>query len=255
MKMKKRALFGFMIMAALAGTAGAGLIYSNSFNDAAGTVALNSVPEINTIASYLVASTAGLQTDGSGRLEATNKSSSENYRFRLNPTALNLNTGLSAVKATVVMRAPSTTEWVGLSFGSSNVNGVLNTNAHATWLQINHNSMMVRGGGGTDGSVMQYTRTHEPGSLITLEYTYRWDKTVDLSVNGTLIASGLAVSYTNATTGLTEDPQIIWAMITMRNQDTIANGGAYIDSLTIETIPQWLILGLLEGSAAGVAML
>lgn len=243
-----------MVMAALAGTAGAGIIYSNSFDDAAGTLAVDSVPEINTIVNYMVAATSGLKTDGSGRLEATVKASGENYRFRLNPTALNLDTSLTGVKATAVLRAPSTTEWIALSFGGGNANGVMHADANATWIQIGSSYVGVRGGEMTGGSYQQYNATHTSGALITLEYTYHWNKTVDVAINGSSVVTGLAVDYINAATTLAEDPAISWAMITMRNQETIANGGAFIDSLTIETIPEPTTLGLFTISGAAVML-
>jgi len=239
----------------LTGFVSADVIYSNSFDDVAGTLATDSVPEINTIVSYVDAATANIKTDGAGRLEATAKTAAENYRFRLNPTALNLDSGLSGIKATAVLRAPSTTDWIGLSFGGGNANGVLHADANATWIQIGSSYVMIRGGEGTSGSSIQSNATHTSGALITLEYTYNWDKTVDVAINGSSVVSGLAVSYINAATTLAEDPTIIWAMITMRNQDTIANGGAYIDSLTIETIPEPTTLGLFVVSSLGVVML
>jgi len=238
MKMRKAGWIAGLFLAY--GLAGAEVIYSNDFNGVVGTVASETEPEINTIAGYIDAATKALVADGEGRLYSIDQAGNNvNYRFRLNPVPLNKNPQLAAVKCTVTMRAPSTKEWVGIGFHESNANGLLDTKINSgPWLQVGKSYITVRGGYSTQGSMTQFKATHQSSEMIRIEFTCRFNNTFDLKVNGDLLADGLPLEHINLDESGSASPVFGWLQMQFRQQNTIENGGAYIDSLVVETHPK-----------------
>ncbi|MEA2067600.1 MAG: FAD-dependent oxidoreductase [Verrucomicrobiota bacterium] len=217
-------------------TAQATVIYSAGFNGAAGTPAKELAPE-TAIPSFFQTSES-MALDGNGHLEANKIKHNANYRFRLDTAPLNNNPSIRAVTCSVALRAPLT-EWVAVAFHGENRNGVLTGKADSgPWLQINPSSVVVRGGHSTKGSQDVFSGTHEPGQRVAVELTYHFDeKTVDLSVNGSAVASALPVTHLLEGTEEDSDPRIQWVQLHLRAQPSAAEGGAYIDSLAVETLP------------------
>lgn len=233
--MKKTGYISCMIL--FAATAFSEVIYSNDFSEVAGTEAKETVPD-TIIDTFVDASTVTLVTDGAGNLYSTDVSGNNvNYRFRLDPTPLNQDPSLSGVKYTVKMRVPSSAEWVGLGYHEVNKNGLLTSGANSgPWLQIGRTYITVRGGHSTDGTQEQFVNTFESGSTNTIEFTYHFDNTIDLAVNGGAVTNGMPIEHINEGGSTATNPVIGWLQAQFRQQDTIVNGGAFIDDLVVETI-------------------
>lgn len=212
------------------------VIYSTDFDGAAGTPAKELAP-VTAIPSFFQTSEAMI-LDGKGHLEAGRIQHNANYRFRLGSAPLNNNPSIRAVRCRVALRAPAK-EWVALTFHGDNRNGVLTGKVDSgPWLQINPSSIIVRGGHSTKGSQNVFPGTHKPGQLLTVELTYHFDeKTVDVAVNGSAVASALPITHVLEGTGRIADPRIQWVQLHFRAQPTAAAGGAYVDSLSVETLP------------------
>ncbi len=225
-----------MSVLALAGAVHATIVYQNDFSGAAGTPAKEIAPETS-IRSFFQASSA-MDLDGNGHMQASKIQHNANYRFRLDSAPLNNNPAIRAVKCSIVLRAP-VNEWVAVAFHRENRNGILSTETDSgPWLQINPSSIIVRGGHSTKGSQDVFPGTHEPGQRIAVEMTYAFDtKTVDISVNGNAIATALPVKHVLEGAEEESDPWIQWVQIHFRAQPVAAQGGAYVDSLSVETLP------------------
>lgn len=220
-----------------AGIVCAEVIYSNDFDEVAGTVAKDTVPD-SSISSYYSASTVNLITDGSGSLYCSSLGYNENYRFRLDPTLpLNQNPTLSGVKCTVRMRVPDTSEWIGIGYHGVNMNGLLSSGINSgPWFQVGKSYVVVRGGHSTSGTAQTFSGVFTGGTTNTLEFTYYFDNTVDLVINGTTVTNGMPVEHINEGETDPVDPVIGWFQMQFRQQESIANGGPFIDDLTIETL-------------------
>lgn len=245
--MKKYGILSIVIALSI-GAVRAGVIYSNSFAGTAGTVGSATIPEVNEIIGYVDASSAQMVVDGNGHLYSSAKGALFNYRFRLDPTPLEQHSDLTAVKYTVAMQAP-TNNWVGVGFAGNNGNGFLTSSINSgPWLKINPVSLQVEGGTVTGGSEDKYDNTHAAGQLITLEFTYHFDQTVDVALNGVSITNGSVITHIDDG-GVTTNPVISWLQVNMYYQDTPANGGSYIDSLTVETISEPAMSGYADWAA------
>ncbi|QHI69937.1 hypothetical protein [Tichowtungia aerotolerans] len=227
----------FVIVTVLvaAGLADAGVIYSNDFDEASGTAASETQPD-TTIGSFISASSVSIITDGGGRLYCSAPGYNENYRFRVDPNPYALK-AWDGMKFTVRLRVPSTAEWIGIGFHGANRNGLLTSEVNSgPWLQVGRSYVKIRGGHSTSGTGQIFADTYEAGTTNTLEFTYHFDNTVDLSVNGTILTNGMPVEHINEGETEPSDPVIGWLQIQFRQQDTVENGGAFVDDLTVETL-------------------
>ncbi|MCF7817298.1 MAG: hypothetical protein K9M54_05390 [Kiritimatiellales bacterium] len=217
------------------------IVYQDDFSGAATNLAKTTVPEINLPGFSAASASTGL--DGSGRLEATTVTANANYRFRIDTDPLTADTSITEIKYTAVMRTPptATTEWVMIGFQQININGLLTTSANAgPMVQFNPNGTVILRGGTYSGTTNGNISAAMPGGfsggdVITAEMTYHVDAgTMDLAINGSTVTNGFALEH-EFPVGTLSDPVVWWTQIQLRNQQTAANGGAYIDSFQIET--------------------
>lgn len=221
----------------------AGVIYSNSFDGVAGTAGKATVPEISRIASYYDASLY-VEVDGNGLLQSVNSGSEvANYRVRIDPDPLMDNTSLVGARISGTIKMPATA-YVAVGFHGHDANGISTSSADSgvcvkfgpTWMRLygGYASENAVGSSSISGGDLPYTL----GQVVDFEISYNFsNKTATVVVDGTTVYDNAAITHTDYTSGLTEDPELNWAQVQLYTQPTAADGGAYIDSLVVETIP------------------
>ncbi len=121
-------------------------------------------------------------------------------------------------------------------------------------IQFNPASVILRGGtwGGGNTSAAFYN-PYSLGSVITAEMTYHVAAgTMDLAINGSTVTNGFALNH-EYPVGTSSDPVVYWLQAQLRIQPSVADGGAYIDSLQVSTIPEPATLGMI--GMVGLAIL
>lgn len=239
MKMKKT----LWLVAGLVGcmcAAQAGVIYSNSFDEAAGTAGSATVPEISRISSYYDASLF-VETDGGGRLQANTSTGNANYRVRLSPAPLTDDPSLAGARISGKMRIPANT-LVAIGFQGKDSNALTADYSDAgvyarfatTWMNVYGGNANLNAATQIDGGNLPYAA----GEVVDFEISYDFsNQTATVVVNGNTVYDDVAITHTDYTSGLTEDPELNWVQIQFYNQPTAAAGGAYVEHLVVETIP------------------
>ncbi|QHI69829.1 hypothetical protein [Tichowtungia aerotolerans] len=209
-------------------------IYQDDFSGAATNSAKVSVPEISLPGFYPASALTGL--DGNGRLEAAGAGANANYRFRIDTQPLTDDSQIQDIKYKVVMRTP-TNDWIMIGFQQYNANGLLTTEADVgPVVQFNPNgTVILRGGSYPAGNNSAGLPAYYTGSdIIIAEMTYHvGDQTMDLVINDKIIAMAFDLGH-EFPAGISSDPVVYWLQAQLRNQQTAANGGAYLDSLQID---------------------
>ncbi len=213
------------------------IIYKDDFSGAVTNNPKATVPEVMPAGyrnSYL---TTGL--DGSGHLESTDATQANaNYRVRLGINPLTDDASIAEIKYTVTMRTP-TNDWVMVGFHETEANGLLGEVANGgPMVQFNPGGRVFLHGGVFNGgtSSAAINNLYALGSMITAEMTYHvGDQTMDLDINGSSVATGFALNH-EYPIGTLSDPVVYWAQMQLRKQPSVADGGAYIDSMQVEII-------------------
>ncbi len=251
MKAKKTVglLMGVLV---LAGAVGAAVIYQDDFSGAVG-LSTTSTPEISPVGFDQKGFATGL--DGSGHLESTLATqSTAGYRVKLGTDPLTDDASITEISFTVTMRTP-TNDWVMLGFQEVDANGFLVADRNAgPIVQFNPTSVNLRGGTWGGGNVSSTFRSaYALGSVITAEMTYHVGAgTMDFSINGSSVTNGFALNH-DYPVGTPSDPVVYWLNSQLRYQPSAADGGAYIDSLQVSTIPEPAAFGMV--GFAGLAIL
>ena len=240
-----------MSVLVLAGMAGATISYQDDFSGAAG-VATTTVPEISMPGFLPAARLTGL--DGNGHLESTTVNANANYRFRIDTAPLTDDTSVTEIKFTTVMRTPIN-DWIMIGFQQNNANGLTTGTANTgPIVQFNPGgTILLHGGTWGGGNVsLPFLNNYTNSEVITAEMTYHVvDQTMDLAINGSTVANGFALEHEFPVSTLS-DPIVSWAQIHMRYQPSAANGGAYIDSFQISTIPEPATFGMIAFSGLAI---
>ena len=216
------------------GICNAEIVYQDDFSGAAGA-STTTIPEVSSLGFDQNGFATGL--DGSGRLESILPSNaSSGYRVRLGTDPLTIDPSIAKISYTVTMRTP-TNDWVMIGFQEADVNGLLvTTNNVGPIVQFNPVGIILRGGTWGGGTVSaQFLNTYFLGSVITAEMTYHVSAgTMDLAINGSTLTNGFVLNH-EYPVGTNSDPVVYWLNSQLRFQPSAANGGAYIDSLQVET--------------------
>ena len=169
--------------------------------------------------------------DGAGHLISTGTSSGSGFRVQLSEAPL----AAPAIKLTTTMRAQTSGSWIGIGFHGEDVQKLNAPAANSgPWLLINAGSFRVKGGSAVNGSDSLFSSTHTAGDVLTFEMTYYTaKKTVDIALNGIAVTNGLAVTHV-VPDGTESDPEIKFLQMQLWNE---LDDTAYIDSVTVETLP------------------
>ena len=206
---------------------GAVVIYANDFS---GFVAGD--PGLSATVNPGLGYTANQVTlDGAGHLISTGTSSGSGFRVQLSEAPL----AAPAIKLTTTMRAQTSGSWIGIGFHGEDVQKLNAPAANSgPWLLINAGSFRVKGGSAVNGSDSLFSSTHTAGDVLTFEMTYYTaKKTVDIALNGIAVTNGLAVTHVFPD-GTESDPEIKFLQMQLWNE---LDDTAYIDSVTVETLP------------------
>ena len=216
------------------GICNAEIVYQDDFSGAAG-VSTTTVPEISPVGFDQKGFVTGL--DGSGRLESTLATQpTAGYRVKLGTDPLTADASITEISYTVTMRTPIN-DWVMLGFQEADANGLLNADRNAgPIVQFNPAGIILRGGTWGGGNISaQFPNTYSLGSVITAEMTYHVGAgTMDLAINGSTLTNGFVMDH-EFPVGTLSDPVVYWLQAQLRLQPSAADGGAYIDSLQVET--------------------
>jgi len=243
--MKAKKTIGLLMgVLVLAGAASAGVIYQDDFAGAATSNPKDTVMEVTPVGVRSKYLTTGL--DGNGHLESTDAGQvNANYRVQMGQTPLTADASITEIKYTVTMRTP-VNDFVIVGFHEASVNGLVSQTANGgPMMEFQSNgNIVMRGGTYNQGRNKTYAAVYTPGDIITAEMTYHPDTLrVDLDINGSVLATGLLVNH-EYPAGTLADPVVSWVQMHLRNQPSAANGGAYIDSMQVSTIPEPAMLGL-----------
>jgi len=231
--MKKRALSGFIIMAALAGTAGADLVYSNDF---AGTeFKATGVGAVE----FFKSATAN------GVLYAT--ASGTGVGLRVNMEAFNLDTDsdVTAVKFTATLKTPkndNTAGWIGFGWSDSGTYNLATSGL--PWFRVMGNTHLAYGGVGAINSRNTSSASILPDKEIDVSYIYYKDGTFDLEIAGTKVADRTVLTHSTT-------PKLNFAHIHLRSLGDYDSGDGYVKSFTIEVISEPVLVGLYKYRDAG----
>lgn len=200
-------------------------VYSNSFAGVAGGDPALCAEVSPALSSYNL----WTQTDGDGHLVPANTHGSTRLNVQLSEGPVFADSGVRALNLTVVLKAPRT-NWVGVGFQESTV-GPLNSDENTgPWLLVRSSSISVHGGTGVTGSTDQFLNTHAAGDVLTIEMTCYTNQTVDIRVNGALVANGLAIEHVDSA-GTSVSPTYQCISLQFFSQPT--DGSVYIDRLDI----------------------
>jgi arylsulfatase A len=207
---------------------GAVVIYANDFS---GFVAGD--PGLSATVNPGLGYTANqVSLNGEGHLVSTGTAAGSGFRVQLSEAPL----VAPAIKLTAAMRALTSGSWIGIGFHGENVQKLNDSAANGgPWLLITDKSVRVRGGTAVSGSNQLYQNTHVAGGILTIEMTYYTEtKAVDLSLNGIAVVKGLALVH-EFPEGTPSDPSIKFLQVQLWND---LDDTAYIDSVTVETLPK-----------------
>ncbi|QHI69213.1 hypothetical protein [Tichowtungia aerotolerans] len=215
------------------------IVFQDDFSGAAGMAKDNISPEVSWDA-YADAGAALL--DGEGRLYSNDSAlDSANWRL-LGGTVDDAWANADVIKYTVVMRTP-TANYINIGFQNTNVNGLESAAAEAgPFVRFRSvGNINLYGGDGVDLNLSKtFLAAYTGGSVVTAEVSYVVaDQTVDIAINGVTLGTNLKITQTLGTVEST--PTLFSLQINFKNQDTVENGGAYIDSLTVETFDSVLV--------------
>lgn len=214
-------------------------LYSNDFSGSAGTEASQSSP-VHSIDSYYSVSSSAVQLDGNGNLQCTNNAlTGANYRLRLEPDRFPADQ-YGAIRLTARVRTPQA-NWIGFGLHAKNQNGFFGTPDAGPWFIVWPSWIKVFGGYGTcnTGDNFKASGLFSAGEWITVEMTYYCrEKAVSLSVNGTLAIDKEPVEHTDPVTLEAGTITAQWVQVGFWLQNAGNNGGALVDRLTVEVLPQ-----------------
>ena len=216
------------------------IVYKDDFSGDAGD-STATVPEVAPVDFNQGSFMSGL--DGNGLLQSTNSlNPSAGYRVKLGTDPLSIDPSIADVRLKVKMRVP-TNDWVMIGFQEQDANALLVEERNAgPIVQFGPTYVIIRGGtwGGTNDSGAISETILNPyalGQTITAELTYHIAaQTVDLSINGLTLKEGFALDH-EFPVGTNSAPVIYWLNSQMRFQPLAADGGSYIDSMEVRTVP------------------
>jgi len=231
--MKKRVitvLAGFVLMC---GWASADVIFSNSFTGVAGASPANSAEVDPDIKNRAIRT----QLDGNGNLIPEASTASRIYRVQLASSPLN--DTYDQVKLTATFKSPSV-DWIGVGFQGEDTDTLNSASANSgPWLQLSKDTVTLRGGNGTSGSVNGYSAAYSAGSVNTVMMTYHVSaQTVDLDLNGVVLATGVSVLH-EYPAGTSVPPSIKWMQIQFNTSSDV-----YFSDVFVEAIPEPYTVGL-----------
>ena len=230
-KTMKRLLL-LWITALFAGFADADIIYSNDFTGAVG----NNPGLVAAVNPNLNFNHTGVALDGAGHLvSAVTGGSPSVFRVQLSESALTA----PEIKLTATMRAMTSGSWIGAGFQSENVLKLNNAEANTgPWFFITSTAVTVLGGTGA-GNPARFNETHTAGDLLTFEMTYHTEtQTLDLSLNGSVVAAGMPVIH-EYPIGTQSEPVVRYLQIQF--QATALNDTGYFDRLVVEVKPDGIV--------------
>jgi hypothetical protein len=232
-----RALF-YLALLFLSGISSAEVLYSNDFTGAASESPVRSASVDPGLSSKIF----NVQLDGLGHMSASSVNSGTSLRIKLSRTPFTSDCGINAIQFAAILRTPAVSgSWLGLGFvEDGNVSGMFASGANSgPWLQLSSGGIRIRGGHATTGSENLYLTSalkYTAGDVITVLMSYYpATGTVDLSINGTLVANGVVVAHILEGTSKQAPAQVKWFEVQCFNEPSSANGGAYLDRLVIET--------------------
>ena len=212
-------------------------VYKDDFSGAETSASSTSVPEIALPGFSAASWRTGL--DGNGRLEALDglAAANMNYRFQIDTDPLTDNAEIKEIKYVIEMRTP-TNDWVMVGFEQESSIGLLTTEANVgPMVQYNPSGYVVLRGGtyySTATNYLSLPGQYVGSDIITAEMTYHVDEqTMDLVINDKIIALGFDLRH-EFPAGTNSDPVVNVLQVQLRNQQSAANGGSYVDSLQVD---------------------
>lgn len=210
------------------------ILYEDDFEGATAD-AKTTVPEVaDSGFSGEVFRNAGL--DGTGKLESKDDTDpAAGYFFQIAAEPLTADRRNLGIKWTANIRMPSN-EWIAIGFNAESAAHFLEVDKDTgPFLRFTQNSTWVTPGRGS-ANQLEIPDTHSAGETVEVSMMYYpLTETIDLIVNGTIIASNLGLDH-EFPNGTSSKPVVLYAQIQFRLQATAANGGAYIDDFKIETL-------------------